>query len=293
MEEFNNKPGLALAGKTWDAQHLDKFLGSEWGGKLYKQYKPVPDASHSVYVSPFLKSSIRPSASFMSENRERKVVSNIDNKTQGNALVSWPAKSVSKSPVRKNLTEINQKMIEIEEAQKKSAGEYTKLMGPTKRKQLFEAEKQRMKVYSELKKEKLNEVKLDRIVKWGYPEGILGVDSPERPEKSPFYSNVQKTNDKFSKTQALNRINRAKYIMNHTNASPNIQFFNEKNSEIAEEKLGGIKRVDESCVHYHDTYASLFTPLPNDVSPERNERLKTIWRGGRGFDIISGTEYQN
>lgn len=294
MGEFTNKPGLALAGKTWDAKHLDKFLTSEWGGKLYKQFKTIPDASVSGYTSPFLKSSIRPSASFMSEPRERKVVSSIDNhKLQGNSLVTWPTKSASKSPNRRNLAEVTRKISELEEIQKKSETEYTKPMGPAKRKQLFEAEKHRIKVLNELKKEKMNEVKLNRIIQGAYPEGILGVDSPERPEKSAFYSDVQKANDKFAKTQAANRINRAKYIMSHTSANPNIQFFNEKNTEIAEQNLEGIKRVDATGVHYHDTHTSIFTPLTNQVSPDRNERLKTLWRGGRDFNIISGTDYPN
>ena len=120
---------------------------------------------------------------------------------------------------------------------------------------------------------------------------MLGVDSPNRPEYSPFYNKVQKENDKFNKIQAENRITRAKYIMNHTEANPNIQFFNEKNNEIPEEKKEGIKRVDITGIHYHDTHTSLFTSLPIKNSPDRSDRLQQILRGGRTFNIISGNEY--
>jgi hypothetical protein len=289
MSNVNNKPGMTLSGKTWDAKHLDKFLNSEWGEKLYN-HKKFDDPSLALPSSPFLQSSIRPSATFMSEPRDRKVASTID-KPQGSPLVTWSSKS--KSPTRANLSEISSKMKEIEKEQKKAESNYSKLLSPSKRKQLFEAEKERLKKYSELKKARLEEVKNSRIVTIGYPEGILGVDSPQRPEVSPYYYKIQRENEKLSKSLAASRISRAMYIMNKTTASSQIQFFNEKNTEVPVEKPCGIKKVENLPIHYHDTHEVLFTPSINTVSPERSERLKNIWRGQRNFNIINGTDYEN
>ena len=289
MSDLINKPGLSLSGQTWDARHLDKFLSSEWGGKLYNHKKydePQPVQSQS----PYLRTSIRPSATFMSEARDRKVVSLID-KPLGNSLLAWTGKSPS--PQRKNLAEISAKMKELEKVQAKNEEEYTKLLSPGKRRQLFEAEKERLKQYASLKKERLEEVKNDRIVKIGYPGGILGIDSPDRPEASTYYCKVQKDNEKVKRNLVQNRMNRAMFIMNKTSPNYNIQFFNEKEGEgdRAEDRQRGIRRVEQGAVHYHDTYDALFTPLKDSSSPERAERLKQIWRGNRKFDIISGSEY--
>lgn len=294
MEDFSNKPCLNLSGKTWDAQHMDKFLNSDWGTKLYKspqrtqEPSPIPQNSSSVYA----KSLIRPSASFMSEYRERPTVEILE-KSRGSALDNFKPTSLSKTPQKSSPGEITKKMRELDEQNRRDYEEYIKLISPKKRKQLFEAEKQRKKVYSELKNEKLLDVKRQRIVAYAYPQGILGVDHPDRGDFSPLYNKLQKENEKKQQIDHENRMNRAKYIMNHTAANAHIQFFNDKNTEVISDKPVGPKRVEEVPIHYHNTQETLFTPEAYFKNPDRAIRLQDLSRGNRTFNIISGAEYND
>ena len=231
------------------------------------------------------------SASFKSQPRDRVCISEIE-KPYGNSLVQWEPNEYNKKIQSKNLADISKKMKELDLQRESDLKEQSKIMVPQRRRQLFEAEKHRNKIYSQLKNEKLLAIKQKRIIEAAYPSGILGVDSPERIDKSPNYLKFQKDNDMRQKRDMDNRINRAKNIMNHTSPSPNIQFFNESNTKIILEKPRGPKRTEEVPNHYHNTHEAIFKPEFEYKLSDRSLRLKELCRGSRAFNIISGVNYQ-
>lgn len=290
MEELKNQPSATLSGSTWDAKHLDNFLSSEWGEKLYKTSKPSPFPSYQKPNSFFQKSSIKPSASFLSYNRDNQPLHNIE-KPQGSSLLEYKDEKYGKNPFQGDPLITNFKMKELEDMRRRDMLEYQKVLSPFKRRQLLEAEKTRNQAYSELKNERLLGVKRQRILKGEYPEGILGVDSARRADFSPLYANKQKEYEKYDKEKTVSRLNRAKNIMDHTCANQKIVFFNDPRSEDVKEKATGMKRAEDGSRHYHDTYAALFTPESFKSQNERAERLLQLGRGNRDFNIISGAEY--
>jgi len=78
-------------------------------------------------------------------------------------------------------------MSQLEKRQIEDDAEYQKRILPSKRRQLYEAAKYREKEYKKLKNERLGIIKQERIIANAYPNGILGVDSPDRPDLSSHY----------------------------------------------------------------------------------------------------------
>lgn len=78
-------------------------------------------------------------------------------------------------------------MRKLEQRKIEDDAQLDKRIDPSKRRQLFEAAKYRDKEYKELKKQRLSIIKKERIINNSYPDGILGVDSPEREDMSLNY----------------------------------------------------------------------------------------------------------
>lgn len=285
MDEYKDLPNLTFSGATWDANHLSNFLSSKVGGKLYNttifNTSPMVSAEHLPPISMF--STIKPSNSFISQSRDNEKVSIID-KPQGNSLVNWVPNKYSSTLKNPDIIQISQQLVKIEEEKKEIIKESGKIIPPSKRKQLFEAEKHRNKVHSDLKTQKLLILKKQRIIKGEYPLGILGIDSPSRPDKSPNYSLLQLKDQKKIQEDGLKRRFRAQNIITHTSPSPNFQFFNETSVSPELEKPRGLKKVEILPSNFHNTHASLFESKPRPL-PIRK------WQDKRDFNIISGVKY--
>lgn len=285
IPEFHNKPCVNLRGNTWDVKHLDNFLASAWGEKLF-QSKRGTENSYAPQQLPLMtsNSSIRPSAAFLSLPRTQPPVQPLE-KPKGNTLIH-PSSNPYTAPVL-NLEKISKDLTTLEEKRIKDAQEYLKVIPPSKRKQLFEAEKHRNKEYLKLKHEKIRETKKERVLSSGYRSGVLGVDLGRRDQIKSASLGVKST-ECDDKSKEIRRGLRTQNIMSHTSPSANIQFFNSKHVEGEQEKPRGLKKVEEIPSHYHNTYNTLFVTKPETCNPDRSERLKDLWRGNRNFNIISG-----
>lgn len=286
MPEFKNKPSVVLRGSTWDAKHLDSFLASQWGEKLFRSKRPSEHSGGRSQL-PFLysNSSIRPSAAFLALSRDRPPVQALEKLFGDSLAATGPDKKPYTLPIVE-LDEISKKLNTIETQKKKDELEYIKTIPPSKRRQLFEAEKHRNKVYSELKQQKLTETKRDRILQNEYRSGIIGVNISKSPnDYNKKIQEIEHQNDENRKTFRMHN------IMNYTAPSANIQFFNTGVNEAEKDKPRGLKRVEEIPEHYHDTQKALFEPKFSTTNPERTQRLKELWRGNRDFDIISGSYF--
>ena len=290
LPEFHNKPSVNLRGSTWDVKHLDNFLSSQWGEKLFQSRKPSENSKLPEQL-PFLytNSSIRPSAAFLSLPRDQPPIQSLLKSSENSLIPSSQAKTYTAPTV--DVDVISKKLHHLDEQRARDDQELCKIIPPAKRRQLFEAEKHRNKVYSKLKQEKLAETKKDRVVRNEYRSGVLGVDLTERKSgKSATWGTKEAVRNE--KSVETNRALRAHNIMVHTAPSPNVQFFNTGVTEGEPEKPRGLKKVQEIPQHYHDTYSALFIPKPRNDNTERTQRLKELWRGNRDFDIISGSYFK-
>jgi hypothetical protein len=279
--EFHNKPGVSLRGSTWDVKHLDSFLASAWGEKLFQSKLPTESSTLPQQLQVMsANSSIRPSAAFLTLPRTQPPVQSFE-KRCGNTLIHSSTNPYS--PPKLNLDQVTTQLASIEHLREKDLKELSKVIPPSKRKQLFEAEKHRNLEYLKLKHEKIRETKKNRILSNEYREAILGVEVPKRATSKS--AGFVKGNEQVVE---IRKKLRADNIARHTRPNPNIQFFNEDCHDSAEEKPRGLKKVDQIPNHYHDTYGALFVNKPATTNPERADRLKYLWRGCRDFNIVTG-----
>ena len=279
--EFHNKPGVNLRGSTWDVKHLDSFLASAWGEKLFKSKMPTETSYYNKQL-PLMtaNSSIRPSAAFLTLPRTQPPVQALEKKT-GNTLIHQSGNPYS--PPVPNVEHITSQMVTIENQRQADLKELSKVIPPSKRKQLFEAEKHRNQEFLRLKHEKIKETKKNRILSNEYRGAILGVDVQDRSKSKS--STYMKGSDQVLE---IRKKLRSENISKHTKPNPNIQFFNSDQNAAMEEKPRGLKKVEEIPSHYHDTYHALFVNKPSTTNPERSDRLKNLWRGCRDFNIVTG-----
>ena len=293
LPEFRNKPSLTLRGSTWDVKHLDNFLASQWGEKLFQSKKPSENSDIGSQL-PFLYSngSIRPSAAFLAQSRNQPPIQSLE-KTTTSTLITKNLEKKCYTPPTVDIGEISKRLTSLEQQRIKDDQEFVKVIPPSKRRQLFEAEKHRNKVYSKLKNQKLSETKKERVIHNEYRNGILGVNITERNDlKSVTWWNKIRENDEKNHCNEEKRNLRTQNIKIQTAPSPNIQFFNSNATEAEPLKPRGLKKVDEIPQHYHNTHAALFVPIPQVENTERTQRLKELWRGNRDFDIISGSYFK-
>lgn len=290
LPEFHNKPSVVLRGNTWDVKHLDNFLASQWGEKLFQSKKPsVNSGPQEQLPMIYSNSSIRPSAAFMSLNRSQPPVQSLE-KSFGNTLIHKSDTRRSFTPPSLDIEKVSKQLVNMEKERARDNLEYMKTIPPSKRKQLFEAEKHRNKQYLKLKHDKIEETKKERVLTNGFRSGVLGVNITERSTIN--YKNWGTLNKDSEESNAeLHRKARAMNILGHTAPSANIQFFNPYSNEAEPEKARGLKKVEEIPEHYHDTHNALFVPKPESSNVERTQRLKELWRGNRDFNIISGAYF--
>ena len=290
-EDGKYMPNLAYTGSTWDAKHLTNFLSSNWGDKLFNTVSHgTPSKLSEQHPLRSIYSTIKPSISFVSQPRSNDHIPMID-KPLRSSLLEWVPTKYSQTLTQPNLIDISSKLSRLDQEKASALKEYSKVLSPSKRRLLFEAEKHRNYVYSELKHQRLLALKKKRIIEGAYPSGVLGVDSPSRLDNSPYYSKFQKDNAKSTKDYMAKRVNRAKYLMMQSTPSPNIQFFNDTTVGAELERPRGLRRVEELPQVYHDTHSALFVSEPTHLQPLREKRLQNLWRGNRDFNIISGVQY--
>lgn len=297
MVDFANKANLTLHGTTWDAKHLDKFLKSDWGDRLFNSNQsnmPTEKVKKQEGIQT-VDTNIRPSPAFLTLPRSSGVTATIHTSAPMTVGIvthaqfqdtQQPVKLSKKDPIEiaKRMQKIEQELKGIKEAQ------YDRLP-PNRRKQLFEGEKKREQQLKKLKEEKAMITKQNRIIKSGYPEGILGVDSPNLPD-TKLYWKEQKDIERSKSLQQNRWQQRAQNMMKNTSTSPGITFSNPNSAEVPAEKARAKKRVEEVPEQYHDTFGALFIPKVQKRDPERAERLKELNRGERNFDIVSGAYYK-
>lgn len=289
IAEFHNKPSVVLRGNTWDVKHLDNFLASNWGEKLFNSKRPT---ERSAVVQPLPQltgtSSIRPSAAFLTLTRSQPPILPLE-KPQPSSLIYTNTSQKSYTPPTLDIDKTTKRLQSLESQRKKDEQEILKVIPPSKRRQLFEAEKHRNKQYLNLKHEKILETKKERVICSEYRSGVLGVNSERMHARNVWVKSVDKDAEKGVEER---KVARAMNIMNHTAPSANIQFFNSRAEEVQQgERNRGLRRVEEIPQHYHDTYNALFVPKPTSSNPDRTQRLKELWRGNREFDIVSGAAY--
>lgn len=266
------QPGLSLHGTTWDAKHLDKFLSSQWGERLFNT-KQSQD-SYSKPLANFDNCSIRPSMSFLAVSRNNVPVYDAPPNSGPSALTH------SRSPQPSNWNQISDKISRLHQKKSLCEAQESKVLPPKKKKELFESIKNYQEEINALKKQKLEIIKKNRILEKGYPNGVLGV-----PSESTTRNNQN--------SARIRRYARALNIMKHTGTNSGIEFGHSLSTDQVPEKPSGIKYLRNSMPqHYHNTHRELFCPQEKTKSAQREKRLKEVWRGNRDFNIISGAYFE-
>lgn len=297
MVDFANKANLTLHGTTWDAKHLDKFLKSEWGDRLFNASKSnqPPEPAKNIEGIKTVDTNIRPSPAFLTLPRSSAIIAPVPTQAPViTGVVTHTQFQDNQQPIsiqKKDHIEISKKMQKIEQELKGIREAQMERVTPDRRRQLFEGEKKREQMLKKLKEEKAMITKQNRIIKSGYPEGILGVDAPNLPD-TKLYWKEQKEIERSRSLQANRWQQRAQNIMKNTSTSPGITFSNPNSAELPGEKVRAKKKVDEIPEQYHDTFGALFVPKTEKRDPDRAQRLKELNRGERNFDIISGAYYK-
>lgn len=276
IPEFYNKPGVVLSGKSWGVQHLDRFLASEWGVRLFKPNKKPNITVNADETFGFYPSSpIRPSASFLAQPREKTP-----------AVILRTNSSVTKYPhyIDNKSFEAQQSINQVQQKLLCHTNNSVKYLPAHKRKQAFDAEMMMKKEYFRLKRAQGLKTKQERIRCNEYRNGVV-VDGVVN---SLFNKNALERSVINEHQNKLNR--RAEERMNnlrlHTASSSNIIFFNQRGEGLCE----SAHKHRASPIKADDAVAGIFKAQPV-INPTPSRVLKTSH--SRDFNIISGAIHTN
>ena len=284
-DQFANKANLSLHGRTWNAAHLDSFLRSQWGEKLFVAGKQRDD-SNSVQLPADLQirsttdSRIRPSPAFLSLPREAPPAPEFVS-ARSTSDFDWTDSEKTKD-FRKRQVDTVALAKGIHTAEERKAAlqkESARLLPPPARRQLYEAEKKQGMDYFALKSQRLLLMKQQRILENAYPDGLIRQGT--REGRSKVFS------------QSARAVARTSNLKLQRRTSPDVEFGNpESGSTSPVPPRFQLKRFPEIYKHhYHDTHQALFIPGGETQGIGRLDRLTQLTRGNRAYNIVSGTSY--
>jgi len=284
-DQFSNRANLSLHGSTWNAAHLDSFLRSQWGEKLFVAGKQRED-SNSVQLPADLQirsttdSRIRPSPAFLSLPREAPPATDFASARSATDF-DWTDSEKTKDFRKQQVDSVAlaRGIQGAEERKKALQKESARLLPPPARRQLYEAEKKQGADYSALKSQRLLLMKQQRILEHGYPDGLIRQGT--REGRSKVFS------------QSARAVTRTSNLQIQRKTSPDIEFGHpESGSTSPVPPRFQLKRFPELFKHhYHDTHEALFIPGGDTQGTGRLERLTQLTRGNRAYNIVSGTSY--
>ena len=284
-EQFANRANLSLHGRTWNAAHLDSFLRSQWGEKLFVAGKQRDDSSGmqlppDMQIRSTTDSRIRPSPAFLSLPREAPPAT--DFQSARTALeFDWKAPEATQDFRKRPVDTVALgKSIQAAEGRKLALEkESARLLPPPARRQLYEAEKKQSMDYTNMKSQRLLLIKQQRILEHAYPDGLIRQGTREGRSKTL--------------TQSSRTVDRTSTLQFKRRTSPDIEFGNpEFGSTSPVLPRFQLKRFPEIYKHhYHDTHQALFIPDPDHQEAGRLDRLTQLTRGNRVYNIVSGTSY--
>lgn len=175
--DLSNKPNLQLTGSNWDATHLDKFLDSEWGDKLFNASRFRSSSAIPYPIRPVFETSIRPSVSFLNQPRESSAPTVYLPSTTLSKTNPSPLQTTSFRATIQPLSEQRLKRGELIKSLEQRAAELTNaqaaLLRPIQRRALLNSKLETLKKLQKTKAKHASDTKLSRILEHGYPRGVL------------------------------------------------------------------------------------------------------------------------
>lgn len=245
------KANFVLHGSSWTVAHLDRFLQSEWGQRLFK---PPAAASPSSPLRRTTEAQIRPSPAFLAVPRDTPLVINP-------SLSRRPASAAASRRYVPDLDQVEtltRGMTAASGRRQELAGEARSLMSAKARFKLAEAEKKQEKDFAAFKSQRAMITKQQRLLANLPQSGISGLQSaPNRP------FSARPTNPQLQSSIAFGW------------SSP---------SPVTRSQL---KRFPD---REHNTFHTLFHPASQPVTNPQKECSLQL-RYSRPFNIVTGTSY--
>ena len=196
-KQLRGLPNSNLTGDTFDARHLDRFLQTEHGEKG-AQFVPQ-DAQMLKYGGNFtnnqemkpIQTNIRPDPCFLTVPRQIRKDTNYGVNPKPPQFSQVKVNVLDKSPYQKEYKKIDELKGKYDPNKLNFDQEKTGLMSHFDRRNEIEEIKKNRQNFHEFKDAHSFGSKRDRIVKSGWKNGIVGVDSVMNPNTF-FYKDQQK-----------------------------------------------------------------------------------------------------
>ena len=235
-------------GSSWTVAHLDRFLQSEWGQRLFSA-KETKSPSQASPLCKTTDAKIRPSPAFLAAPRDTPLLKDSSPHRR-------PASASTNrryTPDVMLLETLSRGMTASSCRRQELAGEARTLMSAKARRQLAVAEKKQEKDFAAFKSQRAMITKQQRLLANQPQSDFTGL--PNRPVSArPVNSQLQSS----------------------------IGFGLSPPSPPARPLL---KRFPDRD---HNTFQTLFRPAPQSQADPRKEQLLQLTRGSRPFNIVTG-----
>ena len=233
---FKNTANVQLRGSTYDARHLDKFLGSAYGDKSFtinnRSRQEVTDLDTSVTRNRSLNANlpdylvnshaIKPSVSFLCLGRDRQTFNSyVDLQDGPSSLQKRPSipttyerftKSVFEVERQDHLAKSPSQIAQLKVARAtlySPSAQQPKLRSPSEaRNEIFQV-KQQLQEFNAYKTEHKFLSKRDRLMKTAWKHGVHGFDDADSRTTQCFYKDVKDLKDFAQKEKDLINLRRS------------------------------------------------------------------------------------
>jgi hypothetical protein len=286
--KFINQPNLHLTSTKWDAGHLDRFLDSEWGDKLFNASRFRSESAEMYPPKPAFENSIRPSVSFLSQPRvsTQPCVLKSDETLGNTSPFPLQAKSYKPSPVLLSQQRLHrgERIKSLERRAAELTDAQAALLLPKRRRDILQKKLETLSKLKDTKTKHGLDTKLNRILEGAFPRGLTVTVQSASCCKT---ANVQ-----YSSPRQQGKVKAV--IHKNTRTSPDVEF---SNPAAAQPEYIPIRRGQMHVPGnptFLETRAHIFeAPPQRHWNQARMMHLIHQDRGLRNFNIISGASVRS
>jgi hypothetical protein len=281
--ELINQPNLHLTSTKWDAGHLDKFLDSEMGDRLFNASRFRSQSAEMYPPKPVFENSIRPSVSFLSQPRESMQPNVLKSDEPLGKTSPFPLQAKSYKPSHVPLSQQRLYRGEQIKSLERRAAELTDAQAarllPRQRRDILQKKLETLRKLKDSKTKHGLDTKLNRILEGAYPRGLTVQSASGAKTVNVRYSSPRQQ----GKAEAV--------IHKNTRTSPDVRF---SNPDAAKPEYIPIRRGQMHVPGnptYIETRAHIFEAPQRSWNQARMMHLMHQDRGYRNFNIISGASH--
>jgi len=297
---FRLLPNNTLRGNTWDANHMDRFLKSQWADRqtLDQTATHVEGVQERRGKQTVASTNIRPSACFISIPKGHDSSQFRDDNDLGNVFTEWNDSRDKAAQRVKGQVAVDP--AKLSNTSNPNINPNSGLAVPSERRQEIREVQDERKRHTMAKEELSLYKKRERIIKNGYRNGVLGLDSPDKPD-SVYFRDLQQARREEAERKAVILQRRQEDLNKYRSASSDIPFSNPgyespiKKPANARQVSPDWKSKRVSGQRFLDSHQRLFIEdKPKQMGQERMKNMLKNETKGRKFDIISNArKYEN